>query len=88
MKEEQMVRSCIEPLVTVLLVFFLAGCSRGIFLGGPCSSAQRIPLDAKAATAVYLDKDGQPIGTRAELLKDTRTNTPKDIAVNNVMCPQ
>jgi hypothetical protein len=70
----------------LLLVLTMTGCSRGIFLGSPCSDAQRIPVDANAASAVYLDKNGEPLSGPAELLKDTRTGTPKNIAVNNMMC--
>ena len=86
-KEDEMVRTLIARGVgTLFLGLAIAGCSRGIFIGDTCGSGPRESVHSDAASAVYLDKDGNPVGNRAELLKDTRTSTPKNIAVNNVMC--
>ena len=75
-------------LSALVLGLTIAGCNRGLFISSPCTAAQRHALDSRAASAIYLDNEGNPINPRAELLKDTRTATPTDISVNNVYCPK
>lgn len=86
-----MVRTLIpHGFVALFIGLAVTGCTRGLFIGSPCSSVQREPVPSQAASAIYFDKNGEPIGPRAELLKDSRIEgeTPKNIAVNNVMCPK
>jgi hypothetical protein len=84
-----MVRTLItRGFVALFVGVAVTGCTRGLFIGSPCSAAQREAVDSNAASAIYLDKHGNPINPRAELLKDTRTGSPQDITANNVMCPK
>ena len=39
---------------TLFLGLAITGCARGIFIGGPCDSAQRESVNTNAASALYL----------------------------------
>jgi hypothetical protein len=72
-------------LAIVSAGLLLAGCgrtppapSRGTFGAGSCDSSQRAGVDGAAKYAVYLDANGNPLGTSAEDLAGTQAN---------LMCP-
>lgn len=68
-------------MLLLLLGGVLAGCataSRGSFGPTSCPSGDRIAVDPSAAYAVYVDKDGNQLGTTLEDLKGTN---------GNLMCP-
>jgi len=56
----------------------VAGCeNRGTFTGS-CADGNRVSVPANAVSAIYFDATGQPLGTEAEDLEGT---------VSNTMCP-
>ena len=64
-------------LPLLLLGLLLAGgCTelpnRGEFGATSCESGQRMSVYADAAYAIYVDANGNPLGTRAEVLKGTQ----------------
>jgi hypothetical protein len=67
-------------MTLMLLGFLVSGCaaSRGSFGDGSCDSGDRVAVDAGAAYAIYVDKDGNPVGSGpvrvAEDLRGTSEN--------------
>jgi hypothetical protein len=77
-----MVTALVTRGITLLLLgLLMSGCAnRGLFGDESCKSDVRVAVDSKAAYAIYLDKDGNPVGPPgvAEDLLGTR---------HNLMCP-
>lgn len=71
-------------MTLLLLAILVSGCaaSRGSFRDASCATGERIAVDGSAAYAIYVDKDGNPIGSgRVGVAEDLSGTT------ENKMCP-
>jgi hypothetical protein len=71
-------------LTLLLLGFLISGCaaSRGSFGDDSCASGERVAVNGSAAYAIYVDKDGNPVGTGAIRVAEDLRGTSA-----NKMCP-